>query len=141
MRGIGDAVVGGTLNTTGAFTMRATAVGSDSTLSRIIRAVEDAQGSKAPIQALADKIAGIFVPAILAIAAITFIVWYFFIPSATEYSLLEQALMPAIAVICVACPCALGLATPTALMVGMGRGAQLGVAHLPWGIRVWLSAV
>jgi Cu+-exporting ATPase len=127
LRTVGDAVTGGTLNTTGAFTLRATAVGSDSTLSRIIRAVEDAQGSKAPIQALADKIAGIFVPAILVIAVVTFIIWFFFVPPATEYSLLEQALMPAIAVICVACPCALGLATPTALMVGMGRGAQLGV--------------
>lgn len=123
----GDNVTGGTQNTTGAITIRAIHVGKDSTLARIIRAVEDAQGSKAPVQRIADRIASIFVPAILAIALITFAVWFVFVPSDGANSLLTQSLMPAIAVICVACPCALGLATPTALMVGMGKGAQLGI--------------
>lgn len=123
----GDAVIGGTLNTTGSFTARATNVGASSTLARIVRAVEDAQGSKAPVQRIADKIASIFVPTILAIALLVFCVWFFIIPAADTGTRLVQSLMPAIAVICVACPCALGLATPTALMVGMGKGAQLGI--------------
>ncbi len=129
----GDAVTGGTVNATGALTVRALRVGADSTLARIVRAVEDAQGSKAPVQRLADRIAAVFVPAILAIAAVTFCAWFFFVPDLVSNvplpasEVLVQSLMPAIAVICVACPCALGLATPTALMVGMGRGAQLGV--------------
>ena len=123
----GDEVTGGTLNTTGALEVKAVRVGADSTLARIVRAVEDAQGSKAPVQRLADKIAAVFVPAILIIAAITFCVWFFFVPPNSPDALLQQALLPAIAVIVVACPCALGLATPTALMVGMGKGAQLGI--------------
>ncbi len=123
----GDAVTGGTQNTTGAVTVRALRVGADSTLARIVRAVEDAQGTKAPIQRIADRIAAVFVPAILLIALVVFCVWFFLVPSADESARLVQALMPAIAVICVACPCALGLATPTALTVGMGKGAQLGV--------------
>ena len=123
----GDEVTGGTLNTTGALEVKAVRVGADSTLARIVRAVEDAQGSKAPVQRLADKIAAVFVPAILVIAAITFCVWFFFVPPNSPDALLQQALLPAIAVIVVACPCALGLATPTALMVGMGKGAQLGI--------------
>ncbi len=123
----GDEVTGGTANTTGSLTIRALRVGADSTLARIVRAVEDAQGSKAPVQRIADKIAAVFVPAILAIAAVTFCVWFFAVPSADDGGRLVQSLLPAIAVIVVACPCALGLATPTALMVGMGRGAQLGV--------------
>lgn len=129
----GDAVTGGTQNTTGSVMVKALRVGTDSTLARIVRAVEDAQGSKAPVQRIADRIAAVFVPAILAIALVTFCVWFFvlpvFVPNVTVSfgELLTQALMPAIAVICVACPCALGLATPTALMVGMGKGAQLGV--------------
>jgi Cu+-exporting ATPase len=127
MKGEGAEVTGGTQNTTGAVTLRALRVGIDSTLARIVRAVEDAQGSKAPVQRLADKIASIFVPVILVIAAITFCVWYFAIDPTGENTLLTQSLMPAIAVIVVACPCALGLATPTALMAGMGKGAQLGV--------------
>lgn len=127
MKHEGDEVTGGTQNTTGALTLRALRVGSDSTLARIVRAVEDAQGSKAPVQRLADKIASIFVPVILIIAAITFCVWFFFVPPVGMNTLLTQSLMPAIAVIVVACPCALGLATPTALMVGMGKGAQLGI--------------
>lgn len=127
MKREGDEVTGGTQNTTGAVTLRALRVGTDSTLARIVRAVEDAQGSKAPVQRLADKIASIFVPVILIIAAITFCVWFFLVPPAGANTLLTQSLMPAIAVIVVACPCALGLATPTALMVGMGKGAQLGI--------------
>ena len=122
----GDAVTGGTQNTTGAVTVRALRVGADSTLARIVRAVEDAQGTKAPIQRIADRIAAVFVPAILLIALVVFCVWFFLVPAGPDGRLV-QALMPAIAVICVACPCALGLATPTALTVGMGKGAQLGV--------------
>lgn len=123
---IGAAVTGGTVNTTGALTVKALRVGKDSTLSRIVRAVEDAQGSKAPVQRLADRIASIFVPAILLISLITFIAWMF-LGTADGVVRFQQALLPAVAVIVVACPCALGLATPTALMVGMGKGAQLGV--------------
>ncbi len=126
MKREGDEVTGGTLNTTGSLQLKALRVGADSTLARIVRAVEDAQGSKAPVQRMADKIAAVFVPVILALAAITFCVWFFFVPS-DGTSLWQQALLPAIAVIVVACPCALGLATPTALMVGMGKGAQLGI--------------
>ncbi|WP_278571848.1 heavy metal translocating P-type ATPase [Adlercreutzia equolifaciens] len=122
----GDAVTGGTQNTTGAVTVRALRVGADSTLARIVRAVEDAQGTKAPIQRIADRIAAVFVPAILLIALVVFCAWFFVVPAGSDGRLV-QALMPAIAVICVACPCALGLATPTALTVGMGKGAQLGV--------------
>ncbi len=123
----GDAVTGGTANTTGSLVVRALRVGADSTLSRIVRAVEDAQGSKAPVQRLADRIAGIFVPAILIIAAVTFLIWFFVVPASDMGVRFTQSLLPAISVIVVACPCALGLATPTALMVGMGKGAQLGV--------------
>ena len=126
-KGPGDEVTGGTVNATGSLTVRALRVGADSTLARIVRAVEDAQGSKAPVQRLADRIAAVFVPAILAIAALTFCAWLFLVPPGGEGALLQRALLPAIAVIVVACPCALGLATPTALMVGMGRGAQLGI--------------
>ena len=122
----GDAVTGGTQNTTGSVTVRALRVGADSTLARIVRAVEDAQGTKAPIQRIADHIAAVFVPAILVIALVVFCVWFFMVPAGSGGRLV-QALMPAIAVICVACPCTLGLATPTALTVGMGKGAQLGV--------------
>ena len=127
VKGEGDAVTGGSQNTTGSVTVRALRVGADSTLARIVRAVEDAQGSKAPIQRIADKIASIFVPAILIIALCVFCIWFFFVEPDVASHRLQQALMPAIAVICVACPCALGLATPTALMVGMGKGAQLGI--------------
>lgn len=123
----GDSVVGGTVNTTGAFTVRALRVGSESTLARIVRAVEDAQGSKAPVQRIADKIAAIFVPGILLISLLTFCAWFFLGDFSTTAERIRAALLPAIAVIVVACPCALGLATPTALMVGMGKGAQLGI--------------
>lgn len=123
----GSSVTGGTLNTTGALTVKALRVGKDSTLARIVRAVEDAQGSKAPVQKLADRIAAIFVPAILGVALITFIGWMFLGGAPEGIERFQQALLAAVAVIVVACPCALGLATPTALMVGMGKGAQLGV--------------
>lgn len=123
----GAEVTGATLNTTGSLTVKALRVGKDSTLARIVRAVEDAQGSKAPVQKLADRIASIFVPTILAIALLTFIGWMIFGAATEDIVRFQQALLAAVAVIVVACPCALGLATPTALMVGMGKGAQLGV--------------
>lgn len=123
----GDAVTGGTVNATGSLTVRALRVGADSTLARIVRAVEDAQGSKAPVQRFADRIAAVFVPAILIIAALTFLAWFALGDFSTMAERVQHALLPAIAVVVVACPCALGLATPTALMVGMGKGAQLGV--------------
>jgi len=123
----GDTVTGGTLNTNGSLTVKALRVGKDSTLARIIRAVEDAQGSKAPIQRFADKAASIFVPTILGLALLTFIGWMVFGAMPWGIERFSQALLCAVAVIVVACPCALGLATPTALMVGMGKGAQLGV--------------
>ncbi len=129
LKQVGDTVVGGTLNTTGAFTMRATRVGADTTLARIVAAVEEAQGTKAPIQRFADRVAAVFVPAILAIALATFIIWMIcgMVAGTSLAHNIQAALLPAIAVIVVACPCALGLATPTALVVGMGKGAQNGI--------------
>ncbi|NUN69729.1 MAG: copper-translocating P-type ATPase [Bacteroidetes bacterium] len=118
----GERVLGGTLNTTGSVEFRATAVGSDTMLAQIVRLVEDAQGSKAPIQSLADSIAAVFVPAVIGIALVTFAVGYFV--AGQEFS---QAMIHSIAVLIIACPCALGLATPTAIMVGTGRGASEGV--------------
>jgi len=118
----GDTVVGGTINKTGSFEFKATRVGSETTLSQIIRLVEDAQGSKAPIQAVADKISAVFVPTVLILAAITFVVWYFVIGSTLSF-----ALMAFTSVIVIACPCALGLATPTSIMVGTGKGAENGI--------------
>lgn len=123
----GASVTGGTINTTGAITVQALRVGAQSTLARIVRAVEDAQGSKAPIQRVADKISAVFVPTILLLALITFIGWMVFGQAPEMAVRFQQAILPAVAVIVVACPCALGLATPTALMVGMGKGAQLGI--------------
>ena len=119
----GSAVVGGTVNQKGAFTFRATAVGGNTVLSQIIRMVEEAQGSKLPIQALVDKVTMWFVPAVFAVAALTFAVWLYFGPSPA----LTFALVNAVAVLIIACPCAMGLATPTSIMVGTGRGAELGV--------------
>lgn len=118
----GDTVVGATMNKMGSFEFIATRVGSETTLSQIIRLIEEAQGSKAPIQAFADKISAWFVPAVLAIALLTFIVWYFILGSPLSF-----ALMAFTSVIVIACPCALGLATPTALMVGTGKGAEHGI--------------
>lgn len=117
-----DLVIGGTINKTGSFEFKATRVGSDTTLSQIIRLVEDAQGSKAPIQAFADRISAYFVPAVIAIAALTFVIWYLFLGAPLSF-----ALMAFTAVIVIACPCALGLATPTAIMVGTGKGAEHGI--------------
>ncbi len=119
----GATVVGGSVNRTGAFTFRATRVGRDTVLAQIIRLVEDAQGSKAPIQRLADRVAAVFVPLILAVAAITAVVWWVWGPSPAFF----YALTNAVGVLVIACPCAMGLATPTAIMVATGRGAELGV--------------
>ena len=119
----GDAVYGATLNTTGALQLRATAVGADSALARIIRLVEEAQGSKAPIQALVDRVATIFVPVVLGVALLTLLGWWVLGPEPA----LTFALINAVTVLIIACPCALGLATPTAIIVGVGRGAELGV--------------
>ena len=116
----GDAVIGGTINRTGSFTFRATAVGAATVLAQIIRLVEQAQGSKAPIQRLADRVAAVFVPVVMGIAALTFLVWL-------TLGTFDQALVNAVAVLIIACPCALGLATPTAIMAGTGRGAELGI--------------
>jgi Cu+-exporting ATPase len=119
----GDPVTGGTLNRTGAFRFVATRVGRDTALAHIIEMVRRAQGSKAPIQRVADRVAGIFVPVVLAVAAVTFAAWYLVGPAPA----LTHALVAAVAVLIIACPCSLGLATPTAIMVGTGRGAALGV--------------
>jgi P-type Cu+ transporter len=119
----GDDVYGATLNRTGSFTFRATRVGKATMLAQIIRLVEEAQGSKAPIQRLADYVASIFVPTVLGVALLTFIVWAVFGPPPA----LTFALLNCVAVLIIACPCALGLATPTAIMVGTGKGAEHGV--------------
>ena len=119
----GDKVTGGTLNTTGSFLMQAEHVGSETVLARIVQMVADAQRSRAPIQALADKVSGYFVPAVLAVAVLTFIVWAWFGPEPR----FAHAIVNAVAVLIIACPCALGLATPMSVMVGIGRGAQAGV--------------
>ena len=119
----GDEVVGGTINKTGAFRFRATKVGADTVLAQIIKMVEDAQGSKPRIQALADKVVSVFVPVVLGLAAITFIVWMIFGPAPA----LTFALVNTVAVLIIACPCAMGLATPTSIMVGTGKAAEMGV--------------
>jgi len=118
-----DEVIGASINKTGSFKFEATKVGKDTTLAQIIRLVEEAQGSKAPIQRLADVIASYFVPVVIGIAIITFIIWYFLGPPPA----LTFAFLNFIAVLIIACPCALGLATPTAIMVGTGKGAEHGV--------------
>jgi P-type Cu+ transporter len=119
----GAAVVGGTINKIGAFTFRATKVGADTVLAQIIRMVEQAQGSKLPIQAMVDKVTAWFVPAVMGIAGLTFLIWLIFGPDPA----LTFALVNAVAVLIIACPCAMGLATPTSIMVGTGRAAELGV--------------
>ncbi len=119
----GDDVTGATINKTGSFKFRSTRVGRDTALSRIIRLVQEAQGSKPAIARLADKIASVFVPAVIVTASLTFLIWYFFGPEpAFTYALLNF-----IAVMIIACPCALGLATPTSIMVGIGKGAENGI--------------
>jgi Cu+-exporting ATPase len=122
-KGVGADVVGGTLNKTGAFSFRVTQVGANTVLAQIIRLVEQAQGSKLPIQAMVDKVTMWFVPAVMAAAVLTFLVWLVFGPSPA----LTFALVNAVAVLIIACPCAMGLATPTSIMVGTGRAAELGV--------------
>jgi len=120
---VGDSVIGGTINKNRTFKFRATKVGDRTFLAQVIKLVQEAQGSKAPIQRLADKIAGIFVPIVILIAILTFTIWYFLGPEPQ----LNFALLTFVAVLIIACPCALGLATPTAIMVGTGKGAEMGV--------------
>lgn len=120
----GDAMIGATINTTGSVLIRTTAVGDDTALAQIIRLVEDAQGSKVPLQRLADQVSSVFVPAVILGAALTFVLWAVFGP---ETENLTMAISTTIAVLIIACPCALGLATPTAIMVGTGRAAELGI--------------
>jgi len=123
LKGAGAEVIGATMNTTGSFTFRATKVGAETALAQIIKLVEQAQGSKPPIARLADVIAAYFVPAVIGIASVTFVVWLVLGPSPS----LNYALLNFVAVLVIACPCALGLATPTAIMVGTGKGAENGV--------------
>lgn len=120
-KSVGDIVVGATVNKTGAFKFEATKVGKDTALAQIIRLVEEAQESKAPIQGIADKVTKIFVPSVIVIAIITFILWWII---GGDY---QQSLINAVSVLVIACPCALGLATPTAIMVGTGKGAENGI--------------
>ncbi|MEO7822757.1 MAG: heavy metal translocating P-type ATPase [Gemmatimonadaceae bacterium] len=119
----GDRVIGGTVNRTGAFRMAATTIGVDSVLAQIVRLMRDAQGSRAPIQRLADRISGVFVPIVLSIAIATFVAWFV----AADAAPAVRAFSAAVAVLIIACPCAMGLAVPTAVMVSTGKGAQLGV--------------
>ena len=118
----GDEVVGATINKQGLLKFEATKVGAQTALARIIRLVEEAQGSKAPIQRLADRVSGVFVPAVIAIALVVFVAWFFFTPLGFTAALIRM-----VAVLVIACPCALGLATPTAIMVGTGKGAENGI--------------
>ena len=120
---LGDRVIGGTINRTGAFRYKATTLGSDSVLAQIVKLMRDAQGSRAPIQRLADRISGIFVPVVISIAIATFVVWFVAADSAPAV----RAFAAAVAVLIIACPCAMGLAVPTAVMVATGKGAELGV--------------
>lgn len=121
----GDSVIGATINQNGSVQVKVTKVGKDTALAGIIKVVEEAQGNKAPIQRMADVISGYFVPIVIGIAIVTFVVWYFFVPSGD----LESALVAAISVLVIACPCALGLATPTSIMVGTGKGAENGILY------------
>jgi P-type Cu+ transporter len=122
-KSVGDQVTGGTLNTNGSFVMRAERVGSETTLAQIVKLVSEAQRSRAPMQQLADRVAAVFVPAVVAAAALTFVVWAFVGPQPR----LAHALVNAVAVLIIACPCALGLATPMSIMVAVGKGAHAGV--------------
>ncbi|NIN69753.1 MAG: heavy metal translocating P-type ATPase [Anaerolineae bacterium] len=119
---VADEVIGATVNKTGSFKFQATKVGKDTALAQIIRLVQEAQGSKAPVQRLADRVAGVFVPAVVSVAFLTFLAWFFVADAG-----LEKALITMVAVLVIACPCALGLATPTAVMVGTGKGAERGI--------------
>jgi P-type Cu+ transporter len=120
-KAVGDSVIGATLNRSGSFQFRATRVGKDTALAQIVKLVQEAQGSKAPVQRLVDQISAVFVPVVIGIALVTFAIWYFVSGDFT------QAMMFAVAVLVIACPCALGLATPTAIMVGTGTGAEHGI--------------
>src|SRR5262249_30270282 len=120
---VGDEVVGATINQTGAFRMRATKVGADTVLAQIVRLVQQAQASRAPIQRIADLVAGYFVSAVVFIAIATFAVWFVFGPDPA----LTLGFVAAVTVLIIACPCALGLATPLSVMVGTGKGAQAGI--------------
>ena len=122
-KAVGDTVTGGTINGTGGFIMRAEHVGSETVLARIVQMVSEAQRSRAPIQALADRVAGFFVPAVVGVSMLTFVLWFCFGPEPR----LTFAVINAVAVLIIACPCALGLATPMSIMVGVGRGARAGV--------------
>jgi Cu+-exporting ATPase len=121
-KNVGDMVIGSTVNKTGGFEFEATKIGSETVLAQIIRLIEDAQGSKAPIQGFADRISAVFVPVVIGLAVLTFLIWFFLLGSTLSF-----ALMAFTAVIVIACPCALGLATPTSLMVGTGKGAEYGI--------------
>ncbi len=125
----GDEVIGGTINKMGLLKFEATKIGKETVLAQIIKLVEEAQTSKAPIQNLADKISAIFVPVVIGIATVTFLVWYFLIPLSpdAQVGLFTRALINTVAVLVIACPCAMGLATPTAVMVGTGKGAEMGI--------------
>ncbi|HZG37413.1 MAG TPA: heavy metal translocating P-type ATPase [Nodosilinea sp.] len=118
---VGDEVIGATLNKTGSFTFRATRVGKDTFLAQIVKLVQQAQGSKAPIQQLADRVTGWFVPAVIAFAILTFVIWF------NVMGNVSMALLTTVGVLIIACPCALGLATPTSIMVGTGKGAENGI--------------
>ncbi len=134
----GDTVTGGTVNQTGSFLMEAEKVGEETVLSQIINMVANAQRSRAPIQSVADKVSGYFVPAVVAIAAITFLVWAIAQPQQPAF---VWALMNAVAVLIIACPCALGLATPMSVMVGVGRGAKEGVLIKDAGVLETLEKI
>ncbi|MEP7066440.1 MAG: heavy metal translocating P-type ATPase [Gemmatimonadota bacterium] len=126
---VGDRVIGATINRTGAFRYRATTLGANSVLARIVRLMRDAQSSRAPIQALADRVSGIFVPVVMLLSVATFLVWFFAVhgagmPTGTSF---VRAFAAAVTVLIIACPCAMGLAVPTAVMVATGRGAELGI--------------
>lgn len=126
----GDAVIGATLNKLGMLKFEATKVGRETALAQIIKLVEDAQGSKAPIQKMADQVSAVFVPIVIGIAFLTFLAWYFFgpaLPINSDIDNFTRALIYMVAVLVIACPCAMGLATPTAIMVGTGKGAEAGI--------------
>jgi P-type Cu+ transporter len=126
-KGPGEPVIGATLNKLGMLKFEATKVGRETALAQIIRLVEEAQGSKAPIQKLADQVSSWFVPAVIGAAALTFLGWYFLAPASADVSQFTRALINMVAVLVIACPCAMGLATPTAVMVGTGKGAEMGI--------------
>ena len=129
-KGPGDTMIGATLNKLGLIRFEATRVGKDTALAQIIRLVEDAQGSKAPIQHLVDRVSAIFVPTVIILAVLTFVIWFFLVPmppSGADVNGFTRALINMVAVLVIACPCAMGLATPTAVMVGTGKGAENGL--------------